>query len=169
MRAQWRVQQGGDGESVLLLLHGLGATGDVWNRLHNVLRRRWPGRWVTPDLPGHGGSGPLPGYSFGHLAAAVARMVPSATRLVVLGHSLGGVVALALASGWFGVRVSAVGGLGIKVAWTEEELARAGALAAGRACHFAANTPGSATRSTHPPLDMRVVSSGICLARKASA
>ena len=130
MSAQWGVQQGGDGEPVLLLLHGLGASGDVWNGLHDVLRRRWPGGWVTPDLPGHGGSGPLPGYSFGHLAAAVARTVPSATRLVVLGHSLGGVVALALASGWFGVQVSAVGGLGIKVAWTDEELARAQALAA---------------------------------------
>jgi len=130
MSTQWRVQQGGDGEPVLLLLHGLGATGEVWNGLHDVLSRRWPGRWVTPDLPGHGGSGPLPGYSFGHLAAAVARTVPAATRLVVLGHSLGGVVALALASGWFGVRVSAVCGLGIKVAWTDEELARARALAA---------------------------------------
>ena len=130
MSVQWRVQQGCDGEPVLLLLHGLGATGDVWNGLHDVLSRRWPGRWVTPDLPGHGGSGPLPGYSFGHLAAAVARTVPSADRLVVLGHSLGGVVALALASGWFGVQVSAVCGLGIKVAWTDEELARARALAA---------------------------------------
>jgi len=130
MRSQLRVQQGGQGEPVLLLVHGLGANGDVFNGLHDVLRRRWPGRWVTPDLPGHGGSGPLPGYSFGHLAAAVARAMPSANRLVVLGHSLGGVVALALASGWFGVRVSAVCGLGIKVAWTDEELARARALAA---------------------------------------
>jgi pimeloyl-ACP methyl ester carboxylesterase len=123
-----RIQQGGGGEPVLLLLHGLGATGDVWNGLHDVLRRRWPGRWVTPDLPGHGGSGPLPGYSFGHLAAAVARTIPAANRLVVLGHSLGGVVALALASGWFGVRVSAVCGLGIKVAWTDAEVARAQTL-----------------------------------------
>jgi pimeloyl-ACP methyl ester carboxylesterase len=130
MSEQLRIQQGGDGEPVLLLVHGLGANGDVWNGLHDVLRGRWPGRWVTPDLPGHGGSGPLPGYSFGHLAAAVARTVPSANRLVVLGHSLGGVVALALASGWFGVRVSAVCGLGIKVAWTDEELARAQALSA---------------------------------------
>jgi glutamine synthetase len=36
----------------------------------------------------------------------------------VLGHSLGGVVALALASGWFGVPVGAVGGLGIKASGT---------------------------------------------------
>jgi pimeloyl-ACP methyl ester carboxylesterase len=125
-----RIRRGGDGEPVLLLLHGLGANGDVWSGLDHVLTRRWPGCWVTPDLPGHGGSRPLPGYSFGHLAAAVARTVPSANRVVVLGHSLGGVVALALASGWFGVRVYAVCGLGIKVAWTDDDLARARALAA---------------------------------------
>lgn len=130
MSGQLRVQQGGDGEPVLLLVHGLGANGDVWSGLHDVLRARWPGRWVTPDLPGHGRSDPLPGYSFGQLAAAVAGTVPSANHVIVLGHSLGGVVALALASGWFGVRVSAVCGLGIKVVWTVEELARAQALSA---------------------------------------
>src|SRR5207247_590925 len=130
MSERLRVQRGGDGEPVLLLLHGLGATGDVWRGLHDLLRKRWPGRWVTPDLPGHGGSPRLPRYSFGHLAAAVARAVPPADRVVVLGHSIGGAVALALASGWFGVRVAAVCGLGVKVAWSEEELARAQALSA---------------------------------------
>ena len=50
------------------------------------------------------------------------------SRVIVLGHSLGGVVALSLASGWFGVRVSAVCGLAIKVEWTVEDLARAQAL-----------------------------------------
>jgi pimeloyl-ACP methyl ester carboxylesterase len=125
-----RIQHGGDGEPVLLLVHGLGATGDVWHGLHAALRGRWPGRWVTPDLPGHGGSGRLPAYSLGHLAAAVAGAIPPADRVVVLGHSLGGAVALALASGWFGVRVSAVCGLGIKVAWTDEERARGQTLAA---------------------------------------
>jgi pimeloyl-ACP methyl ester carboxylesterase len=31
MDAGLRVQQGGSGEPVLLLLHGLGATGEVWD------------------------------------------------------------------------------------------------------------------------------------------
>jgi hypothetical protein len=31
MEAGLRVQEGGSGELVLLLLHGLGATGDVWD------------------------------------------------------------------------------------------------------------------------------------------
>jgi len=130
MRGALRIQEGGDGEPVLLLLHGLGANGDVWHGLHKVLRSRWPGRWVTPDLPGHGQSASLPRYSFSDLAAAIAHPVRSANRLIVLGHSLGGVVALALAGGSFGVPVSAVCGLGIKVEWTGEELARARALSA---------------------------------------
>lgn len=125
-----RVQQGGEGVPVLLLLHGMGATGDVWRGLCDVLGERWPGRWIAPDLPGHGGSRSLRAYSFGHLAASVARAVPPDARLVVLGHSLGGVVALTLASGWFGVSVAGVCGLGVKVAWTADELARARALSA---------------------------------------
>ena len=130
MAPRLRVQQGGTGDLVVVLLHGLGATGDVWSRLHRTLGERWPGRWIAPDLPGHGGSAPLPVYSFGHLAGAVARVIPPASRVVVLGHSLGGVVGLALASGWFGVRVAAVCGVGIKVVWTGEELARTRALSA---------------------------------------
>ncbi|HLK75562.1 MAG TPA: hypothetical protein VKU77_18150 [Streptosporangiaceae bacterium] len=38
-----RVQQGGSGEPVLLLLHGLGATGDVWQGWWPLLPRLWPG------------------------------------------------------------------------------------------------------------------------------
>jgi pimeloyl-ACP methyl ester carboxylesterase len=125
-----RVQRGGRGEPLLVLLHGLGANGDVWHGVQALLTARWPGSWLAPDLPGHGGSDPLRRYSIGRLAATVAATVPPADRVVMLGHSLGGAVALALASGWFGVRVSAVCGLGIKVAWSEEELTRARALAA---------------------------------------
>jgi pimeloyl-ACP methyl ester carboxylesterase len=47
----------------------------------------------------------------------------------VLGHSLGGVLGLALGSGSFDVTVDAVVGVGIKVTWTDDELAKAKALA----------------------------------------
>ncbi len=130
MSQSLRVRRGGEGDAVLLLLHGLGATGDVWDGLHRLLPGRWFGRWVTPDLPGHGGSAPLVAYTFEGLAEAVARVVPATNRLVVLGHSLGGVVALALAGASSGVRVAVVVGLGIKVAWSGDEVARARALAA---------------------------------------
>jgi pimeloyl-ACP methyl ester carboxylesterase len=125
------VRRGGDGSPVLLLLHGLGATGAVWDGLSALLPDIWPGAWVAPDLPGHGRSAPLGRrYSFGGLAAEVARLVEPGTPFAVLGHSLGGAVALALASGWFDGCPSAVGGLGIKVRWTEEELNKAAEMAA---------------------------------------
>jgi pimeloyl-ACP methyl ester carboxylesterase len=59
-------------------------------------------------------------------------MEPSGT--LVLGHSFGGVVALHLASRP-GIR--AVIGLGVKVAWTSEELDRAAALAGREPARFA--------------------------------
>ncbi|WP_214402994.1 alpha/beta fold hydrolase [Pseudonocardia lacus] len=123
-----RVRQGGRGGPTVLLLHGLGATGDVWNGLTALL----PGAWVAPDLPGHGGSAPLDKYSFADVAAVLADLVdPDGT--VVLGHSFGGVVGLHLATR---PGVLAVVGLGIKVVWTPDELARAAALAAREPARF---------------------------------
>ncbi|MEE6258125.1 alpha/beta fold hydrolase [Plantactinospora sonchi] len=120
------------GRPVLLLLHGMGATGDVWSAWSELLAARWPGRWLAPDLPGHGGSAPLDEYSFDSLAAGLAEMLDPDDRVVVLGHSLGGVVGLALAARLGAdnhARIEAVLGLGVKVAWTPDELAKAAALA----------------------------------------
>lgn len=122
------MHTGGDPAGAsLVLLHGLGATGRVWDGLLDRLDG-W--RWLVPDLPGHGASAPVANYSIGGLAAAVAAEVDRDRPVAVLGHSLGGAVGLALASGWFGVRVSAVCGLGIKVRWTDAELAKAAEVAA---------------------------------------
>jgi pimeloyl-ACP methyl ester carboxylesterase len=118
------VQEGGRGEPTLLLLHGLGASGEVWAGVRDLLDQHWPGRWVIPDLRGHGRSGHAPSYSFGGYAADVATCFKAGERVLVLGHSMGGVVGLALASGWFGVWVVGVTGIGIKVSWTTAELAR---------------------------------------------
>jgi pimeloyl-ACP methyl ester carboxylesterase len=129
MAAGLRVHEGGSGEPLLVLLHGLGATGDVWRGWWPLLARRWPGRWLAPDLPGHGGSPQLTAYTFDGFAAAVAGIVRPSARIVVLGHSLGGVVGLALANGRFPLPVQAVIGLGIKVVWADEDLDRAQAAA----------------------------------------
>ncbi|GAA2856216.1 alpha/beta fold hydrolase [Pseudonocardia halophobica] len=123
------VRRGGTRGPAVLLLHGLGATGRVWDGMAGALGDR---AWVAPDLPGHGRSAPLPEYTFAAVAEAVAPLVDPAGT-VVLGHSFGGVVALHLA-GRPGVR--AVVGLGIKVVWTADELARAAALAARAPAEF---------------------------------
>ncbi|RLK22508.1 pimeloyl-ACP methyl ester carboxylesterase [Micromonospora sp. M71_S20] len=126
-----------DGRRVLLLLHGMGATGDVWLPRAPLLERRWAGRWLAPDLAGHGWSPPLPEYSFPGLAARIAAGLAAGDRLVVLGHSLGGVVGLALAARSAGLPVDAMVGLGIKAVWSPAELAKAGELAARPVTWFA--------------------------------
>jgi pimeloyl-ACP methyl ester carboxylesterase len=119
-----QVRRGGTDGPALVLLHGLGATGDVWH----AVARAWPGTWIAPDLPGHGRSAPLPEYTVDSLATALAPVVPVDRPVAVLGHSLGGVIALALGSGRYGPSVGAVCGLGIKVRWTGQELAKAAEL-----------------------------------------
>ena len=116
-----------DDGPLLVLVHGLGATNRVWDGLIATLDPSWS--WFAPDLPGHGGSASLDGtYSFGGLAAALADSLED-RPVVILGHSLGGVVGLELAGGRYGVEVTGVCGLGIKVRWTDAELAKAAELA----------------------------------------
>jgi pimeloyl-ACP methyl ester carboxylesterase len=87
-----RTWERGEGPP-LLLVHGLG--GAAWNfsELAPLLAGR---RLLIPDLPGHAASTPLPASaSLGGYADAVAATL--AEPVDVLGHSLGGVVALRLA------------------------------------------------------------------------
>jgi pimeloyl-ACP methyl ester carboxylesterase len=127
--ADLRLRGGGTGDGpALLLLHGLGATGEVWDGLLPLVDDHWPGQWLAPDLPGHGGSRRLRAYSYGTIAAAVAGAI-AAREVVVLGHSFGGAIGAVLASGWFGVDVRSVIALGVKVRWTADETARMAALA----------------------------------------
>jgi 3-oxoadipate enol-lactonase len=83
---------GGEGPP-LLLVHGFG--GAAWNfaELRPLLEGR---RLIVPDLPGHGGSSPLPATTtLRGFADALVPLLDGPTD--VLGHSLGGVVALRLA------------------------------------------------------------------------
>jgi len=115
---------GGKGQT-LVLLHGLGANGTVWNELLPIVRARWHGRWLNLDLRGHGRSGHAAPYGYaGHAADVAAAIGGQDAPVALIGHSMGGVVALALASGWFGVRVERVLGFGMKIVWTTDEIAK---------------------------------------------
>ena len=92
-----RYLAAGEGEP-LLLVHGLGGAAANWVVLAPLLL---PGRrLLVPDLPGHGGSSPLPAAS--SLRAYADRLAlllehEGATPAAVVGHSLGGAIALRLA------------------------------------------------------------------------
>jgi pimeloyl-ACP methyl ester carboxylesterase len=134
-------ETGGRGPDLLVMLHGLGATAGVWSPMRERAGARWAGRWLALDLPGHGGGERLASYAIGQCAAAVARAVlphvDRAGRVVVLGHSFGGVIGMALATGWFGVTPHAVFGAGIKASWTDTEVERLASMAAQPAKCFA--------------------------------
>ena len=121
---------GGTGDSLLLLLHGLGATAAVWRRLLPLVEESWDGRWAAPDLRGHGLSLTEPPYGYGVHAADMAELAAElgASRVTVLGHSFGGVIGAVLGSGLYGVPVDRVVAVGVKVDWTDDEVARAQAM-----------------------------------------
>lgn len=120
---------GTSGSAVVLLLHGLGATGAVWQGVERELARHKGVTTFAPDLAGHGSSSADAPYTLEKLAARVARDIPRHQRLFVVGHSLGGYVALALAGGEFGIQPSGAMSIGAKLSFSESERARGADLA----------------------------------------
>ena len=81
---------------VVMLLHGSPGTARAWQRVAERLAPRF--RVIAPNLPGYGGSTPVPpaeragnAYAAGAIAALAAEV---GAPLVLAGHSYGGVVAL---------------------------------------------------------------------------
>lgn len=112
-----------------MFLHGLAGTAEVWRPLLSALEERWEGEWLLVDLAGHGRSPWRGSYSIGAHAADVADAVGRRRSVIVVGHSMGGAVGLALASGWFGLEVDLVVAAGVKVEWSAGEVKRARDLA----------------------------------------
>jgi pimeloyl-ACP methyl ester carboxylesterase len=121
--AKLYVETAGRGSPALVLLHGVGVNGAVWRPLLAHLGD-WPGRIVIPDLRGHGRSPHGGPYGFAQYASDVAELFSADERVFVVAHSMGTVVGLALASGWFGITVEDLFGFGLKVSWPAEEIAR---------------------------------------------
>jgi cis-3-alkyl-4-acyloxetan-2-one decarboxylase len=111
-----RYAIGGEGPP-LVLVHGLGGTIENWRALAPLLARRH--RVLVPDLPGHGGSLPLPEARNVDALAEAALEIAEGEGIrdaVWVGHSLGGLVALRAAvlrpDAVRGVVVAAAAGIG---------------------------------------------------------
>lgn len=118
-------REGGEGARRLLLIHGMGANADVWEPLKPHIE----GRWLAPDLRGHGRSPHRAPYSFAGYAADVADLLEQDEEVTIVGHSMGGVVGMLLATGWFGVRVRKVIAFGVKIRWAPDEVPKLHSLA----------------------------------------
>ena len=114
------LRAGGAGDTTYLLLHGLGATGEVWQGLTELIDREKAGCWLAPDFRGHGRSPWERPYTYGSLMDDLMPLVNEASRLVVVGHSMGGVIGLMLGGSL--PNVERVLGIGIKTSWNETEL-----------------------------------------------
>ncbi len=115
---------GGSGAPTLLLMHGAGCVAGVWDGLVDILENKWPGNRIVPDLRGHGRSDHADDYSVGHLAADMASLLRDAGKVVICAHSMGGLIAMALATGMYGVDVKHAIAIGTKISFTDEELAQ---------------------------------------------
>jgi pimeloyl-ACP methyl ester carboxylesterase len=162
-------QRGGRGDAHYLLLHGLGATGAVWRGVCAALDERGAGSWLNCDLPGHGESGELPAYSIGAMAAEIAAALERDRAYRVIAHSLGVYLGLALASGWFGVRIASLFGVGPKVTWSDTEIATAQELARKPAKEFASEAEAWSRFRKIAGLDERIAPDVATLARGVRA
>src|SRR4051794_12426347 len=92
-----RFHRAGSGPLVVLL-HGIASTSDTWAPVAPALAERHT--VIAPDLLGHGGSAkPRGDYSLGAYASGVRDLVAALghDRATVVGHSLGGGIAMQFA------------------------------------------------------------------------
>jgi pimeloyl-ACP methyl ester carboxylesterase len=81
--------------TVIVLIHGGQVGAWVWDSV----RSRLKAPSVAVNLPGHGGKGgSLKGLRVSQCVDAVLSEIPASGRIILVGHSLGGAVALAVAS-----------------------------------------------------------------------
>lgn len=91
------VSRGGRARPTVVFIHGAGGSHLVWGSQLAYVASSW--RAIAPDLPGHGRSGGPGRDSIADYAQVVVSFL-DALRLgpvVVVGHSMGGAIALSLA------------------------------------------------------------------------
>ena len=85
-----------DSDFTLLFIHGASSSSDVWMDEVTSLSNC---RSIMLDLPGHGRSAPPGRRTVAHYAAAVEDFIHSLAleRPILVGHSMGSAIALAIA------------------------------------------------------------------------
>ena len=76
----------------LVFLHGIGGAARGWRGQIDYFSDRY--RTIAWDMPGYGGSAPLPAVSIATLADALERFLKEvgATKPILVGHSIGGMI-----------------------------------------------------------------------------
>src|SRR5450631_881402 len=76
----------------LVFLHGIGGAARAWRWQVDAFSDRY--RTIAWDMPGYGGSAPLPTVSIATLADALRDFLQQlgAARPVLVGHSIGGMI-----------------------------------------------------------------------------
>jgi 3-oxoadipate enol-lactonase len=76
----------------LVLLHGIGGAARAWRGQLGFFKDRY--RAIAWDMPGYGGSAPLPAVSIAALADALQDFLQQvgATKPILVGHSIGGMI-----------------------------------------------------------------------------
>jgi len=89
----------GQGDTAVFLLHGVGGGKEAWAHNQPVLAAQGV-RTIAWDMPGYGASLPLATCSNAALAGALKNLIDhiGAKRNILLGHSMGGMIAQELAA-----------------------------------------------------------------------
>jgi 3-oxoadipate enol-lactonase len=98
----------GGGDTLALMLHGVGGGAAAWgDELSGTGRALGDAgcHAVAIDLPGYGESRPIEPYDMAGLAAAVHRVIAGTPhrRCILVGHSMGGMVAQEVVARWPGL------------------------------------------------------------------
>jgi 3-oxoadipate enol-lactonase len=83
---------GDDALPALVFLHGIGGAARAWRGQLDFFKGRY--RTIAWDMPGYGGSAPLPTVSIAALAGALHDFLQQvgATKPIIVGHSIGGMI-----------------------------------------------------------------------------
>lgn len=130
-------EAGGTEGPLLVLLHGLHANAAVWHPFEAVLTQHWAGSWIAPDFRGHGRSGHARPYSIERHAMDVAALLRDRRDVTLVGHSMGGLVAIVLGSMASACSIRQVVAFGVKTDWSDEDVARTQRFAQAPAKTFA--------------------------------